>query len=480
MKHEVIYIGGMMCQRCRNIIEKALNNLEGVKNAKVSYEAGKAEITFDPSEVSLKEINSAIEGLGYFVSQKKTASSFQRAACFFAIIIVLFVLLDYFGVLNLLVPSQLADSAMGFGMLFVTGLITSVHCIAMCGGINLSQSLPRERAGEEKTSFMPSVLYNLGRVISYTVIGFILGFAGMIIGGGSNAGISVLLQGVLKIIAGVFMIIMGLNMLNLFPYLRKLSVKRFGGSGMLKLKGKGPMVVGLLNGLMPCGPLQSMEIVAFASANPFVGALSMLMFSLGTVPLMLGLGSLVSLLGRKFAHAVTQVGSLLVVVLGLAMLSQGGNLSGLFSFRFLLEAVAALAVIGTVSIMPWKKSVRETVCFCVCAAFFAIVCCYPYFSSETEVSSAEISDGVQIVRSTLEPGDYPDITVQLGMPVKWIIDAPQGSINGCNGRVIIREYGIEYAFKEGENIIEFTPDEAGNFSYSCWMGMIHGNIYVTE
>lgn len=85
-----------------------------------------------------------------------------------------------------------------------------------------------------------------------------------------------------------------------------------------------------VNGMMPCGPLQSMQIVALASANPFAGALSMLAFSLGTVPLMLGLGSFVAMLGKRLSAKVMETGAVLVVVLGLAMLSQGGNLSGLF------------------------------------------------------------------------------------------------------------------------------------------------------
>ena len=80
---------------------------------------------------------------------------------------------------------------------------------------------------------------------------------------------------------------------------------------------------------MPCGPLQSMWIVALAGGSSFAGAFSMLLFSLGTVPLMLGLGSLVSLLRKRFNSGVMSVGAVLVVVLGLSMLSQGGFLSGL-------------------------------------------------------------------------------------------------------------------------------------------------------
>jgi plastocyanin domain-containing protein len=68
--------------------------------------------------------------------------------------------------------------------------------------------------------------------------------------------------------------------------------------------------------------------------------------------------------------------------------------------------------------------------------------------------------------------------VQQGIPVKWIINAPQGSVNGCNNRMIIREYGIEYSFKTGENVIEFMPERTGKFPFSCWMGMIRSSITV--
>lgn len=86
----------------------------------------------------------------------------------------------------------------------------------------------------------------------------------------------------------------------------------------------GALTVGLLNGLMPCSPLQSMQLAALASLSPIKGALSMLFFSLGTTPLMLGLGSLTAALGQRFNRAVLRAGA----VMGLAMLSQGAALAG--------------------------------------------------------------------------------------------------------------------------------------------------------
>jgi sulfite exporter TauE/SafE len=346
----------------------------------------------------------------------------------------------------MLVPSKLADVDMGYGLLFAIGLFTSVHCVAMCGGINLSQCLPK---GGDKTAapapggdrfaiLRPSVLYNMGRVISYTIVGFAAGALGSAVTFSLNA------QGALKLVAGVFMIIMGINMLNLFPRLRALTPR------MPKIitsrvnanvyKNKGPLIVGLLNGLMPCGPLQAVQIYALSTGNPIKGAIAMMVFSLGTVPLMFGLGTFSSAAGKKFSNKVMAAGAAMVSVLGLCMLTQGWNLFGVPSG---MSFAAAPPDSG-------------------------------------KALNIAIDLGPQVVNSTLSPYGYPNITVEAGRPVKWIINAPQGTINGCNYRFIIREYGIAYEFKTGENVVEFTPNRVGNIPYTCWMGMIPGTITVVS
>lgn len=491
-------IGGMFCVNCQNKIQRKLKNTAGVQKIAVSYDTGFADIIFDSDKIALKDIKEIIKNLGYEVlsETEKPSSGIGRIISLLCIIIFLYVLLQQFGVLNLLVPSRLADTKMGYGMLFVMGLITSVHCIAMCGGINLSQCIPRGNSEIECSSkaaaFRPSFLYNLGRVVSYTVVGFILGLIGMLIGSGTGTGISTLLQGILKIIAGLFMVVMGINMLGIFPWLRRFNLRmpKFLSAkiGRKKATSKQPFIVGLLNGLMPCGPLQSMQIVALASANPFAGALSMFLFSLGTVPLMLGLGSLVSALGRKFSQAVMNVGAVLVVVLGLAMLSQGGSLSGLLLPGRLLALVIMISIIGIIASFPFNKELYRAVS--VVAAIAVMIGGsiawnnldeIPTLSaSGAESEDIEIVDGVQVVNSTLSAGKYPDITVQAGIPVKWVINAPAGTINGCNYKMLLNEYGVEHEFTEGENIIEFTPTKAGIVQYTCWMGMISGNIFVTD
>lgn len=408
-------IGGMTCTNCQRRIENKLRRMNGVTTAAVSYAEGTATVTFDREVIAENGIAEAITALGYTVVPGRKSDA-KRAVGLLIIILALYTLLSQFGILNLLVPSRLAETTMGYGMLFVVGLFTSVHCVAMCGGISLSQTVG-------KKGLRPTALYNLGRVISYTAVGFVVGALGSVISFAPAA------QGVLKLIAGAFMVLMGANMLGLAPFLRKLTL-RFPHSS--KKSGKSPLVVGLLNGLMPCGPLQAMQIYALSTGNPWAGALSMLLFSLGTVPLMFGLGALSSAFGKNFSRRMAAAGAVLVVVLGLSMLSQGWSLSA-----------------------PISSS-----------------------ESKTAESAAEAGSDVQVIRSTLQPGRYPAITVRAGTPVKWVIDAPKGSINGCNNALYIPEYDIEYSFKTGENIIEFTPADTGTFRYSCWMGMIRSTITV--
>lgn len=489
-------IGGMSCVSCQNKIENKLKNTAGIREVTVSYNTGMADITYDPDLISLKDITGVIERLDYQVlpDTDKPESDLGRVVSLLVIIVSLYVLLQHFGILNMLVPSQLADTKTGYGMLFIIGVLTSVHCIAMCGGINLSQCIPRKENGSDSrvSAFLPAFLYNLGRVISYTVIGFLLGLIGMLIGGGSGEGLPTLFQGILKLIAGIVMVIMGLNLLGIFPWLKRLNPRMPGFLAVKidrkKAVGGQPLIVGLLNGLMPCGPLQSMQIVALASGNPFAGALSMLLFSLGTVPLMLGLGSLVSALGRKFSQKVMSVGAVLVVVLGLAMLSQGGSLSGLLLPDRLLVLVIMLCVVGVIASIPFSRNLYR---IAGVAAAIAVMVGMGTFCNKLKGAAGlneayaatdeiEITEGVQVVYSTLSPGSYPNITVQAGIPVKWVIDAPAGSINGCNYKMLLTEYDIEHEFSEGENIIEFTPTKTGTVQYTCWMGMIHGNIFVVE
>ena len=448
LKQEQLYIKGMTCINCQNRIEDALRKNAGVTDVWVNYEEGIASISYQTETTTTEELAKVIEALGYEVSFERNSKGkvVFRTIGQLIFIVCLFFLLQKSGILNRLSPSSLADTGMGYSMLFVIGLITSIHCIAMCGGINLSQTLQKTADKEvSRTMFKNTFVYNTGRVISYTIMGGVLGAVGGLAGMGTGLQTSSLFQGILKLLAGLLMVLMGMNMLEIFPRRLKLYLRLPAFIRRKTGKSKTPFLVGLCNGLMPCGPLQSMQIVALASGNVFVGVLSMLCFSLGTVPLMLGFGFVFSSLGKRFTKQILKFGAVLVVVLGLSMISQGSALSG-------IDSKVSSAFSKPEETQEAQAKLNETV----------------------------EKDGVQYVSSVLESGKYPDITIKAGEPVVWEIEADKGSINGCNYKILLQDFDMEYTFSEGENVIEFMPEKEGVYTYSCWMGMITGKIYVEK
>lgn len=435
MKHlnSKLLISGMSCAHCELTIENALSKLKGVEHMKASFGKGEVSFTFDDEVITMEEIKNTIHKLDYKVVEEQETKVTNNSQALYIIIILLggYVILKQLGLLNFTNYFPQIQSNMGYGMLFVIGLLTSLHCVAMCGGINLAQSVNSTKSSGH--TILPNLLYNLGRVVSYTIIGGIVGALGSVItlGGG--------FRGAVAIFAGIFMMIMGLNMLNVFPWLRRFNIKmpKFLGRKITNKKAgsHSSFYVGLLNGLMPCGPLQSMQLFALSTGSAFAGATSMFLFSLGTVPLMFGLGTLSSKLNKKFTEKMLSICAILVVVLGIGMLSNGLALSGVL---------------------------------------------VPQFESSANDNIAKMDGDYQIVTTPLEFGTYPQITVKAGIPVKWTIMAEKGKVNGCNNEIIISEYGISTKIEEGENVVEFTPTKAGRYGYSCWMGMIRSSITVVE
>ncbi|WP_315079529.1 sulfite exporter TauE/SafE family protein [uncultured Clostridium sp.] len=435
-----LIIDGMTCVNCENKIQRKLSCVAGIQKVNVSYNKGIAKIRYDSDIISINDIKNIIEKLDYKVikDRKNLKGHIENKKIFGILIVILAIykLLQYFGLNNLFNSFQEAREDMEYRMLFIIGLVTSVHCIAMCGGINLSQCISltekqnKNSNCKHTSTLRPSALYNLGRVISYTIVGGIVGSVGSVVSLSGNG------KGIIQVSAGVFMVIMGLNMLNIFPWLRKFNPrmpKIFKEKMYSEKKSNSPLYVGLLNGLMPCGPLQAMQLYALSTGSLIKGAFSMFIFSLGTVPLMFGLGALSSILSKKFTGKVMKVGAVLVIVLGISMLNSGLSLSGFSTLNL---------------------------------------------SSGNTVNQALIEDGAQIVKTNLSSGSYETISVKKGIPVKWIINVERGTLNGCNNKIQISEYGIEKKLQFGENVIEFIPEKTGTFSYSCWMGMIRNSIKV--
>ncbi|RCX10367.1 sulfite exporter TauE/SafE [Anaerobacterium chartisolvens] len=448
LMRRVLHIKGMTCTGCEARIENYLKRLDGIIEVNAMFSSSNVYITYNPKRINMEKVIEAIENMGYTVKNKAVGSTAEKTVGkrvdsgrmpvnqivgIFIIILALYVIIKNTAGFNF-IPQ--IDQSMGYGILFVMGLLTSLHCIAMCGGINLSQSVGYKTddvPGKKMARLRPGIMYNAGRVVSYTAVGAVVGAVGSAIGFSGAA------KGTVAILSGALMVVMGLNMLNIFPWLKRLMPRMPKSLGKIIYAGggsRGPFYVGLLNGLMPCGPLQSMQIYALGTGSALTGALSMLLFSLGTIPLMLGFSAVSSLLSSRFTHRMMKVSAALVLILGLVMIDRGLNLSG------------------------------------VNFAAFA--------SPASQTTVAEVRGGIQTVTSKVKPGAYEPIVVQKGIPVRWTITAAPSDLNGCNNAVVVPRYGIEKRLVPGDNIIEFTPTEEETIKYTCWMGMISSTISVVD
>ena len=428
LRTETIPVKGMFCTNCERKVQEALLSLPGVQSTDASFAEETVTVIYDEKQVSSRLLKQEIEKLGYETVSDN--SRYIQIVSILIILLALYVIAGHLGWTRVFHIFPNIEASLDLGMLFVIGLLTSVHCIAMCGGINLTQSTMAAKGGAGVVR--SNLAYNIGRVISYTVIGGIVG------GIGSVVSISGALKGAVTVAVGIIMILMALSMLGVFRPLRKLSLhlpaglyRKLSGSAA----GRSSLVIGLLNGLMPCGPLQSMQIYALSTGSIIRGALSMLLFSLGTVPLMLGLGVFSGGLNRKRAGIMLTVSAILVFVMGIHMTENGLALSG-------------------ISLASGSRN-------------------------ESAVMAEYFGD-TQYVKTKVDYGSYEAFTVRKGIPVEWTIEVPEGKLNGCNGEIVVPAFDLSIKLHEGENTVSFTPNDVGTIPYSCWMGMIKSSINVVD
>ena len=433
IRNQRVKVYDMTCTSCEKRIERTVKKLDGVIDVRANFSGQYADIEFIDEICSINQIKAAINRVGY---STEDAKSFKFIGI---IIVVAAILLLGINTGSFNMEDKLKNAS--YAVLFVVGLITSLHCVGMCGGIMLSQTIGKE-SKSKFNAMKPAILYNLGRVVSYTIIG---GIAGAI---GSVFALSLTAKASMQILAGIFMIVMGFNMAG-FKAFRKLQLKL--PTSVLKLLGKPkpktPFFVGIFNGLMPCGPLQTMQLYALGTGSGISGALSMFIFAIGTVPLMLTFGALSSLLSKGYTKKILKFSGILIVVLGLVMSNRGLALAGMN-----LGPASMLANIGTFG---------------------------DNSSAAANATKATIKDGVQVINMTANVYGYTPNTlyVQKGMPVKWVIDGEQ--LTGCNNTIVMPDMNLEQKLQSGKNIIEFTPGNE-DIPFSCWMGMKRGTIKVVD
>ena len=214
---------------------------------------------------------------------------------------------------------------------FIIGFVGGFgHCIGMCGGFVLSYTLKvNENDFIEQPNWWqrlsPHLLYSTGRIISYMIIGNILGLLGTAI----DSMVALRVQGFLEIFAGIIMILMGLELAGLLPNMKPNSFpgvnpfKKLVTNLFTKVKRDNIIGLGFVLGFIPCGLVYAAGAKAIASSSFIGGMLIMLAFGIGTVPAMVLTGLVSGKIPRKIQSRIYRVAAFLVIILGALTIMRG-------------------------------------------------------------------------------------------------------------------------------------------------------------
>ncbi|MDD4308369.1 MAG: sulfite exporter TauE/SafE family protein, partial [Thermoplasmata archaeon] len=327
MKNYTLHVSGTHCASCKILIEDILNDQDIVKSVHVNLKKELVHIDTD-SNSSPEELASflteKIKSHGYTLSIEKVFKEKQsddiiwKAIPIGLVFLVLFFILQKSGILNLGIGGKTTPATS-----FIIGLIASVSsCLAIVGGLVLSLSA-KVVQDNGKSAKKPFILFHLGRVIGFALLGGLLGLIGKAIG------INFMFSAILGLIASTVMILLGLNLVgifkkskltlpsNLFAYFRKVEHATIA-----------PILIGIGTFFLPCGFTQSMQVAALSSGSFISGMGLMLAFALGTLP-MLALLSFSSVSFAHSKHAPLFFKSAGVVVIGLGLFALLAGLAGI-------------------------------------------------------------------------------------------------------------------------------------------------------
>jgi len=442
-------IKGMHCRSCEMLIEEQLKEIPGIEHVKVSLKTKQAEI-HSSNSIGHEVLKAAVEAAGYEVGINDKKSWFSRNLEEYldlGIVMVILLTLYFFaremGLTNLNISTSGSRS---LPIVFIVGLTAGIStCMALVGGLVLGISARHAEKHPEATAlqnFRPHIYFNIGRIISYFILG---GFIGWV---GKALELSSLTLGILTMGVAAVMLVLGVQLTKISPRISAFSFSLPPSVahlfGIRKHHEKeyshgNSMLVGALTFFLPCGFTQAMQLYAMSTGSFLSGALIMSVFALGTTPGLLGIGGLSSAVRGAFAQYFFKFAGVLVIFFSIFNFSNGFNLTG------------------------WT---------------------FASFASETTAVSADpnvkLENGEQVVRMEQTAYGYKpnQFTVQKGIPVKWIIKGED--LNSCSSSIVMPKLGIRKNLDYGENIVEFTPEEIGVIKFTCTMGMYPGQFNVVD
>lgn len=336
---------------------------------------------------------------------------------------------------------------MNLWVVFITGLtVGGLTCLAVQGGLLASIIAAREedeikKGVNTKNAVFPTLAFLATKLVSYTILGFILGAFGGVIG------INQTTQVIMQFLAGIYMIFIGLNLLNVHPIFRyaviqppKFLTRRVRNQSKSKDL-FAPALLGAMTIFIPCGTTLAMEALAISSANAFLGAAIMFVFILGTAPLFFGVGWLTSILGDNFRGKFLKFAAFAVLYLGITS-ANGALVAG-------GSPIALPSVQVNLNGSRQEQNISKDINFTQ--------------NPEIDISSS---------------GYNPNyIKVQSGQPINLTLKTKDAY--SCAAAFRIPSLGISRNLGSNETqIIAFTPTKPGQIKFTCSMGMYTGIIEV--
>lgn len=316
------HVSGMHCNACVLTIEDELKSFPGVTKATASLAGRSLTVEGDfggkSAEEIVRDVSVPLKQHGYAVSverqdvkQKALWKEFGIAIPAAFTVVALFVLLQKMGIVNLIQADKVT-----YGTAFFIGIVASLStCMAVVGGLLLSMSATFAKEGD---GIKPQAMFHAGRLVSFFVLGGVIGA----LGGAFTLSLSATF--ILSLIIGIVMLILGINLLDVFPWAKRLqpSMPKFiakKAHGIASLNHTlTPLLVGIATFFLPCGFTQSMQLYTLSTGGFMEGGLTMLSFALGTFPVLalISMSSL-TIVKSKRAGAFFKTVGLVVIVFAL-------------------------------------------------------------------------------------------------------------------------------------------------------------------
>jgi sulfite exporter TauE/SafE/copper chaperone CopZ len=288
MKTYTFHVSGMHCNACVLLTESELTEHPKVSSAITSLKNHSVEVTGDfgdsSPEVIAFELSDILKKHGYSLSVEKSTVvkrwiDFRYALPIALTFFIAFVLLQKAGIVNVV-----NTGSVSYGTAWLIGVVASLSsCMAVVGGLVLSMSATFAKEGDR---MRPQMLFHIGRLAAFLLLGGVIGALG------ANFALDSMMTFILSLIIGLVMLILGINLLDVFPWAKRLqpTLPKFLSKhayGVSRLHHTlTPLLVGIATFFLPCGFTQSMQLYTLSTGSFMAGALTMFAFAIGTLPVL--------------------------------------------------------------------------------------------------------------------------------------------------------------------------------------------------